>query len=138
MPFKNREDLRRYQREYYRLADNRKKKQQSTTRRNKERYATDSEFKNLVKERVKQRKISIREILRNLVTVFRQNGCRCCGETESCCLVAHHVDPSKKEFAISAVWYRGYSPKRLIAELAKCICLCENCHRKHHAGIVKI
>ena len=32
----------------------------------------------------------------------------------------------------------GASAKRVLAELAKCICVCENCHRKIHAGLISI
>jgi hypothetical protein len=31
---------------------------------------------------------------------------------------------------------RQPSLENFIAELAKCICVCENCHRKIHAGVI--
>ena len=33
---------------------------------------------------------------------------------------------------------RSYSPDRVRKELAKCVCLCMNCHAKVHAGRVSI
>lgn len=46
----------------------------------------------------------------------------------------HHVDPSQKEFGLSA---RGVarSLEKLRAEAAKCVLLCGNCHAEVEAGI---
>lgn len=46
----------------------------------------------------------------------------------------HHLDASKKEFAISA---GGITRRweKIEAELAKCVLLCANCHRETHAGL---
>ena len=47
----------------------------------------------------------------------------------------HHLDPSKKEIGIARIVRKSSSDgtKRLLRELAKCILLCANCHRKVHA-----
>ena len=66
---------------------------------------------------------------------FKGRGCCVCGEMEYCCIDAHHVDPSKKEYAIGSLVLSGMKLKRFINELEKCIPLCANCHRKFHAGI---
>jgi hypothetical protein len=44
----------------------------------------------------------------------------------------HHLDPNKKDFAISS---NGHSRSwdRVKKELDKCILLCSNCHRELHA-----
>lgn len=63
--------------------------------------------------------------------------CSLCGETESCCLDLHHLDPTKKEYAIAAT-SRFTSFKNLQKELDKCVVLCSNCHRKVHAGIAQL
>lgn len=60
--------------------------------------------------------------------------CSKCSETETCCLDFHHVDSTKKDMAISELVQLG-NIERLKTELAKCIVLCANCHRKLHAGI---
>jgi hypothetical protein len=46
----------------------------------------------------------------------------------------HHVDASRKDFGISE---DGIMRKwaKIIAELAKCVMLCANCHREVHAGM---
>ncbi len=62
--------------------------------------------------------------------------CCWCGEKTSCTLDFHHVDASK-EFEIGTGFYK-VSRKTLIAELAKCVCLCANCHRKVHAGLIDL
>jgi predicted HNH restriction endonuclease len=59
-------------------------------------------------------------------------------KTDACCLSAHHLDPAKKDFAIGRFLSNGASAKRVLAELVKCICVCENCHRKIHAGLISI
>lgn len=40
----------------------------------------------------------------------------------------HHLDPSQKDFEINT----NLSLENLRLELAKCICLCANCHREIH------
>lgn len=58
--------------------------------------------------------------------------CELCGEDFPDCLDFHHRDPSQKIDTISRV--ARYRPKpELLAEVAKCILLCSNCHRKLHA-----
>lgn len=71
-----------------------------------------------------------------LLADFRKFGCDLCGEKEHCCLSAHHV--GKKDFALARAFTLGYSITRIKAELAKCMCVCENCHRKVHAGKISI
>lgn len=44
----------------------------------------------------------------------------------------HHLDPSQKDFALSAA--RGNSWETIKPELDKCVLLCANCHRTRHAN----
>jgi hypothetical protein len=69
-----------------------------------------------------------------VVAEFRKNGCSLCSEKEACCLSSHHLDPSTKEFMIGDMISRRMTPAKISKELEKCICVCENCHRKIHAG----
>lgn len=57
--------------------------------------------------------------------------CRHCGEDDLCCIDWHHVDPTQKDGDISKLAWDGYI-RKLITEIAKCIPLCSNCHRKEH------
>jgi hypothetical protein len=63
-------------------------------------------------------------------------GCKVCGEREPVCLEFHHLDPTKKEIGIAG--NMGSSIDRLFKEIEKCVCVCGNCHRKIHAGIISI
>jgi predicted HNH restriction endonuclease len=64
----------------------------------------------------------------------RARGCSVCGETEPWVLDMHHLDPKVKEqnSATSATL------KTFLKEADKCVLLCSNCHRKVHAGVLKL
>ena len=68
-----------------------------------------------------------RKRLRCYIDSFRTK-CSMCGESSKCCLDFHHIDPKTKERRISYL----RSIKKIDAEIAKCIVLCSNCHRKLH------
>ena len=66
-----------------------------------------------------------------------KQSCLICSESEYCTLDLHHIDPSKKDFAIgSMVFNRSWSS--ILEEISKCVVLCSNCHRKVHAGVIKL
>lgn len=62
--------------------------------------------------------------------------CIICGESEPVCIDFHHKDPNEKEFTIGK--YRSRSRAWLREEISKCVCLCSNCHRKVHAGLINL
>lgn len=68
---------------------------------------------------------------------FRKNGCQICGFNSPGCLSAHHADPSTKEFLPSRAVTERMHNEVLEAELDKCVCLCETCHRLVHAGDIE-
>lgn len=70
-----------------------------------------------------------------LDNVKTSQGCLVCGERVAVCLDFHHLDPSKKEFTLSKALR---SNKKLADEIAKCVVLCANCHRKLHAGLISL
>jgi hypothetical protein len=60
--------------------------------------------------------------------------CRGCGGVfHPAAFDFHHVDPAKKDFALTDKIAR-LSFSQLLEEANKCILLCANCHRIHHAG----
>lgn len=66
-------------------------------------------------------------------------GCCFCREQNivlpAVCLDFHHLDPTKKDLAVSRLVVLN-SKKRLIAEIQKCVIVCSNCHRQIHAGLL--
>lgn len=46
----------------------------------------------------------------------------------------HHLDPAKKDFALSQNMNTAWDKVKL--ELDKCILLCSNCHREIHEGLI--
>jgi hypothetical protein len=74
-----------------------------------------------------------KEDLKRAAVRFMGGECSLCHYNK--CLGAlhfHHIDPSQKDFNISAensMWCK------IETELKKCILLCANCHAEVHAGI---
>lgn len=57
--------------------------------------------------------------------------CSLCPEDDECTIELHHLDPSKKDFNVSELAWRG-AWKKLMEEVDKCIVVCGNCHTKIH------
>lgn len=62
--------------------------------------------------------------------------CIVCGESEPVCIDFHHPNPNEKDFTIGK--HRSRSRETLKHEIDKCVCLCANCHRKVHAGLINL
>ena len=62
--------------------------------------------------------------------------CLVCGEDEKACIDWHHVNDEEKEFKLANA--RDTSMDRIKKEIDKCVCLCANCHRKVHAGLIDL
>jgi transcription elongation factor Elf1 len=101
----------------------------------KARYTNDPVFRATVCEKVGNRRKQRRLEIGKLMLEFRKNGCLLCQEKASCCLVAHHINPEQKEFNLRDARLGSLALERVAKELSKCVCLCENCHRKVHAGV---
>jgi hypothetical protein len=69
-----------------------------------------------------------------LIAIAKEGGCICCTEKELCALDFHHL--GDKDMVISQML--GMKDERLMAEIAKCVVLCANCHRKHHNGLLEL
>lgn len=78
-------------------------------------------------------KAKIQELKNEVDQIKRFSGCKYCKEKEPCCLDFHH--PGEKDREVSA-WIRLKSKQKLYEEIARCIVICSNCHRKVHAGIL--
>lgn len=84
------------------------------------------------KQKYNERSAQQRERTRHLIEEAKLCGCIVCGEQEKACLDFHHL--SDKDAVISQML--GWNDKRVKEEISKCVVLCANCHRKHHAGIL--
>ena len=83
--------------------------------------------------KVKRRRRTAHYRMRGLLRKIKAASvCQECGESHDACLVFHHEDPSKKDMDVCVLASYTSSESRLRAEIAKCICLCANCHRKLH------
>ncbi len=102
------------------------------------RYQTDPEYRQAQRRAVQMNKAKARVVIQQRISEAKAGGCTLCGEKEPCCLSFHHREPAKKEFSIGNAYARAISLTRLAAELAKCVCLCHNCHAKLHAGIIHL
>ncbi len=102
------------------------------------RYLGDPENKKKHIERVRRNDARYKQQVDEIIAAWKIGGCRICHETAECCLVAHHLDPSGKDFAIGDGRAKKIGPTRIAAELAKCACLCTNCHAKVHAGLLTL
>jgi hypothetical protein len=119
MKHRDKEAYNAYQRQWY------KKKMQ------------DKAFKEKRYKRNSKNNLKYKQTNLELVKEFRKNGCLVCQEITSCCLCAHHLDPSSKEFDVGVMINR-YCKNRVEAELKKCVCLFHNCHAKLHAGVISL
>lgn len=66
--------------------------------------------------------------------IFKATGCTKCTEKEPAALDFHHT--GKKDAPVSQMY--AYNRKRLVKEISRCVVLCSNCHRKHHAGLLDL
>lgn len=55
-----------------------------------------------------------------------------CGENHPATLDFHHVRPCKSDKKVNQLVSDGHNRIRIEKEIAKCVVLCSNCHRKHH------
>lgn len=102
-----------------------------STRVEKRTYADRAVY---MREAVKKRRRKLREMART----SKGNKCIICGY-DKCqrALSFHHLDPSKKEFNLSA---KGLTRSwdKIEKEIEKCVLVCANCHMEIHEGIIKL
>lgn len=86
--------------------------------------------------------------LKDFINSFKTE-CGVCGYNRCVkVLDLHHLDPAQKEKTVSDfINYRVYFNSKvpiteikqsIKKEIVKCVVLCSNCHREHHAGILDI
>tara|TARA_R110000824_G_scaffold397878_1_gene601157 strand:- start:240 stop:653 length:414 start_codon:yes stop_codon:yes gene_type:complete len=70
-----------------------------------------------------------------------KTGCTQCDEKVPQVLDFHHIDPKTKLIDIPTMLSESFNEHhktRFLDEIAKCVLVCANCHRKIHLGILKI
>lgn len=83
-----------------------------------------------------ERKASSEDLI---LSVYPNLSCTVCGYSRcSKAIEFHHIDPRTKLFNISQVTKNRVNKEVFLAELAKCIPLCANCHREFHAGMLEL
>lgn len=71
---------------------------------------------------------------KNKAVLLLGGKCKICGYDKcSKALDFHHIDSSKKNFAMSSNWH--WSWNKIVEELKKCILLCNRCHVEVHNGM---
>jgi predicted HNH restriction endonuclease len=89
------------------------------------------------KERNSKYKYDRRQNIKKQLFDYLGGKCKICGLIDHMsCYDFHHVNPQEKEKEVSYI--AGYSLKRAMKEVEKCILLCSNCHRKLHAGVIEV
>ena len=74
-------------------------------------------------------------IKRYIKELKHRSKCCMCGESDNCCLEFHHVNKENKCFSIGKIPHTA-TLEDVKKELAKTICVCANCHRKIHNGVL--
>ena len=87
-------------------------------------WARNSDREN--KKRYEKRK----ENLQWLAEQKKNLSCIRCGENHPACLEFHHTGVKRKEVSLMAA--RKWSRENILQEIARCIVLCANCHRREH------
>lgn len=111
------------------------------------RLATDPEFRaerlRLCRDWARRNRVQVnataRETTAHKTRLVRQTktgkACSGCGESDIRCLDYHHTDPENKVDNISRLVTQRVRDDLILAEIAKCVLVCANCHRKlHHGG----
>jgi len=101
-------------------------------KRKMRKYRREWYFRNATKAKAKTtlRKKRLLAWFRELKSKLK---CSRCSESHQACLDFHHRDPKTKEKEVAAtVSNYGWAKERILKEIAKCIVLCANCHRKEH------
>lgn len=81
---------------------------------------------------------TMRSLMKRLLVDLRGGRCQICGYDRCLeCLSFHHVDPKVKYFNLCGTKLIARSYRVILDELAKCVCICANCHSEVHAGLIE-
>jgi len=122
------EKIKEAKRKYY------NKNIKKTTKKFKKQDAENSRnYRKSHKEQLNKRKRARNRETRDwLDNIKKSKKCSKCKQDKYYILDFHHLDPNEKDKGISQAVNCGYSKKRIMAEIDKCIVLCRNCHGEIH------
>lgn len=90
-------------------------------------------------KRARKNNIKYKKRNQNFIREYKTSiGCKFCKETSHICLDFHHLNPKMKDWNISILSRGANSIKTIQKEIKKCIVICSNCHRKLHAGLIRL
>jgi hypothetical protein len=76
-----------------------------------------------------------KKLVRENALRYRMEHPCACGESDPAALDFHHKDPEQKYLHVGRMLsVGGWSWKTIKKEIAKCVVVCANCHRKGNAG----
>ena len=116
MPYKDPKAQNEYMREYRKL-----------------RMERDPEFKRKLNGRTRAR----HEKMNSWFAQYK-TPCVICGEDEKCCIDFHHINDDTKISSVGTMVNQFKDKQLILDEMAKCVTLCSNCHRKVHAGVIEL
>lgn len=89
-------------------------------------------------EQALNRRLAVRRYKEKHIRAFdawkRTLFCEQCGENDPDCLDLHHINPKEKDYSFAVLRGKPMN-ERFFNEVAKCIVLCANCHRKLHGRL---
>ena len=96
----------------------------------RKRKLRDPEFRARNVETNQETRVRARARNKRIRQEFLDAGCLDCGSAED--LHFHHVDPSTKVKEVASLAGAGASVEALLAEIEKCVVVCQPCHMARH------
>ena len=108
------------------------KKKADSEYKKRRRMDADDTYSEEEKQRAKKYYRTIYSKRRDELLNKYKGPCAKCGENSPECIVFHHINPKEKNFCVGGGALGKHTESEIAEEVKKCICLCENCHRKFH------
>jgi len=103
------------------------------SKKEKERYRTDANYRARAKQAIKIIGVRNRERAKNYLFAKRLNSvCLFCGNNDYRCIDFHHVNKKEKTATFHELVTNRVSVKVMKKEMDKCVPLCRNCHSILH------
>ena len=105
---------------------------------NKQTERNRASYKKRVRDRTEEIRIRQRAIREHIQGLKISLGCKTCGYAKCArALEWHHIDDDK-EHNVARMMAQGRALTSILEEIKKCVCLCSNCHREVHDGVLEL